>query len=170
MKLLTGLSGAEPDGIYVALWLWNQLSRVIGGETERIDDVRFQQAFRFAICGSLIAEESIQGHLSTQRGIQIALPASSVAQSDPGVAYPGHLQGDLPLMELVVTGFTQRQQVRQRILSTMFPIRDMMGLQVTVQFSTLLAPIAVPHQAGDARLFRQKSRILVLTTFQFRVV
>ena len=144
---------------------------MIGSETERIDDVRFRQASRFAIRGGLIAEERTKGQLSTQRGIQIALslhrPLRNLIQVS---ADPSYLQGDLPLMELVMTCLTQRQQVCQRIFSTIFPIRDMMDFQATVQFPTLLALIAIPHQAGDAQIFVQTRRILVLTAFQFRVI
>lgn len=171
MKLLPGLSGAKPDGIHIALWLRDQFCRVIDGQTERINDMRFGQASRFAQCRRLVAEERRRGGPCTKCGIQVALalhrPLSNLIQVS---AYPGHLQGDFPLMELVMTWLAQGQQVGQRILATMLPIHHMMSFQATVQLPALLALIAVSHQAGDAQIFIQARRILVLTAFQVRVV
>src|SRR5450759_3840076 len=131
----------------------------------------FRQASGFAQCSRLVAEERREGSLRTKCGIQVALtlhrPLGYLIQMS---AYPGHLQGDFPLVELVMTGLAEGQQVGQRILPTMLPIHNMMSFQATVQLPTLLALIAISHQAGDAQIFVQARRILVLTAFQVRVV
>lgn len=144
---------------------------MIGGETERIDDMSFRQASGFAQCRRLVAEERRKGSLRTKRGIKVALALHRTLGNLIQVsAYPSRLQGDFPLMELVMTCLAEGQQVGQRILSTMLPIHNMMSFQATVQLPALLALIAISHKAGDAQIFVQARRILVLTAFQVRVV
>src|SRR5690348_15467942 len=47
VKPFPSLSEAKPDGIHIALWLYDWFFRVIGRDTERIDDVCFRQTSRF---------------------------------------------------------------------------------------------------------------------------
>lgn len=112
MMLLTGLPWAKSNPIDVVHWHWNDCSCVIGSETKRFDDVRFGEAAPLVKRGGLIAKERGERRVFAEGGIQIASPLHRPLCNLIKVRTRScDLEGDLALMQSLMTGFTQRQQI-----------------------------------------------------------
>src|SRR5258707_10829415 len=84
--------------------------------------------------------------------------------------YSCHFERDCALVEFCMAGFTQSQEVRDRIFPTVLSVDKMMSLQTTPLFPALLARVPIPHQAGNTQIFVQPRWLLILAPFQFRVI
>src|SRR5258708_23944444 len=73
-------------------------------------------------------------------------------------------------VEFCRAGFTQGQEVRDRIFPAVLSVDKMMSLQTPPLFPALLARVPIPHQAGDTQIFVQPRWLLILAPLQFRVI
>ena len=69
-----------------------------------------------------------------------------------------------------MTSFTQGQEVRESIFPAVFSVDEMMSLQTNPTFAALLTGVPIAHQAGQAQIFVQPRRVLVLAPLEFRVI
>src|SRR5260370_17315673 len=81
-----------------------------------------------------------------------------------------HFERHFALVEFCMAGFTQGQEVRDRIFPAVLSVDKMMSLQTPPLFPALLARVPIPHQAGDTQIFVQPRWLLILAPFQFRVI
>src|SRR5439155_14623125 len=95
-----------------------------------------------------------------QSGIQVAFPLHRSLRDL--IEVPTHscdLEGDFALMQSLMTGFTQRQQIGEGIFAPMLTKDDVMGLQTISTFTALLASVAIAHQTREAQIFVQPRRV-----------
>ncbi len=133
--------------------------------------MRFRQVSRFTQCRRLVAKERGKGDLRAQRSIEIAFALHRALGDLIQVStHSCHLERGPALVDLVMASFTQRQDVGECILASMLTIDQVMGLQAALPFATLLALIAVPHQAGDTQVLIQSRGILVARATQSGII
>jgi len=73
-----------------------------------------------------------------------------------------HLKSDFALMDFFMASCTECEQVGQRVFPTLLAKNDMVRFQTNLLFATLLALVAIAHEAGDAQVLIESRWVLVL--------
>src|SRR5438045_9564390 len=124
---------------------------MVGCDTERIESMRFRQVVPLAKGGGLIPKKRGELCVFAQSGIQVAFPLHcSLRDLIEVTTHSRDLEGNLPLMQSLMTGSTQRLQIGGGIFHPMLTKADVMSMQTTPTFAALMSPVSIAHQTGDA--------------------
>src|SRR5581483_2971442 len=146
MILPPGSTRTKRNLIEVLLIVRNALAAVIGRNTECICIMCFRQIPCLAEHGCLVAKQRGKGNQLAESSIEVAFalhcPLGYLIQMSTD---PLHFERHLAIVDLMVTGFTQAQQVLQGIFPPMLTIDNVMSFQASVFLATVLALITIAH-------------------------
>src|SRR5258708_19301847 len=80
--------------------------------------------------------------------------------------HPCHLKPAPALVDLVMTGRTEGEQVGQRIFASLLTVHDVVRLQTLSLLAAVLAAVAIPQQTGDAQVLVEPRWVLILAALE----